>query len=100
MPVTRSQNGIIISPAQLAQLKTLLNGDQVMADCLANMMEGKAAVVLTPPVYDQNNEIFVHKYRDDDGSNHSLRLMTQAQLLAFYRDVLKLDDAPNPGVES
>ena len=80
-------------PARLAQLKTVFNGNQVMADCLAKMMEGKVDAVVRPPVYDQDNKIFVHKYRDDDENNLLVSLMTPAQLLVFYCDVLKRDDA-------
>ena len=56
-------------------------------------MQGKSAVIVTPHVYDSHNKTFVHKYRDDEGNNQSVRLMSPAQLLAFYHDVLKLEDA-------
>ena len=93
--ITRSrngQNGIVLSPAELTQLKTAFGGNQVLADAIANLVKRNQATVVSAPVYDKDDETFVHKYCDDDGNNLTVNLMIEAQLLTFYRNVMKLDD--------
>ena len=88
------QNGIALSPAELTQLKTVFGGNQVLADAIVDLVKrNQAIIVVSAPVYDKDDKTFVHKYCDDDGNNLTVNLMTKAQLLTFYRDAMKLDDA-------
>ena len=66
-----------------------------MAEAISDLVKNNriTTAAATAPVYDPAHETFVHKYRDVDGNNQSVQLMTEAQLLTFYKDVIKLDFA-------
>ena len=71
----------------------MCDNNQVLINAIANMVQGRRAKNVPPPVCDAADETFVHKYVDNEGNNQLVQLMFPAELLAFYKDVLKLEDA-------
>jgi hypothetical protein len=83
-----------LSAAEVAQLATVLGGNQVLAEAISDLVKrNQITAAVTAPVYDKDHETFIHKYLDDDGNNQAVTLMTEAQLLTFYKDMMKLNNA-------
>ena len=83
-----------LSTAEIAGLATVLGGNQALAEAISDLLKNnRITAAATAPVYDTDHETFIHKYCDGDGNNQSVQLMTEAQLLTFYKDVMKLDYA-------
>ena len=82
-----------MSAADVASLANVLGGNQALATAISDLVRNNriTTAVATAPVYDADHETFIHKYLDEEGNNQSVQLMTEAQLLTFYKDVMKLN---------
>jgi len=96
MVQTRNGTGttVNLSTAEVAGLATVLGGNQALAEAISDLVKmNQISAAATSPVYDKDHGTFIHKYIDEDGNNQSVTLMTEAQLLNFYKDVMKLNNA-------
>ena len=90
-----------LSATEVAGLATVLGGNQALVEAISDLVKNNwITAAAIAPVYDRDHETFIHKYRDEEGNNQSVTLMTEAQLLNFYKDVMKLNNAHIQRLES